>query len=132
MPRSNQNRSTSSNIAGISGLSQFQSGWLMSNRCRYHWPGVPSGSVVRVHAGPPKIEAQLLGGSSPSAPRPSRKTYRSRSGEPGAAARASLNHGCSQEEWFGTRSMSTRMPSSCALAMNASASASVPKSGEMS
>ena len=92
-PRSNQNRSTSSSIAGTAGFSQFQSGWEMSNMCRYHWPGVPSGFVDRVQAGPPKTEPQLLGGSSPCSPRPSRKMYRSRSGEPGAAASARWNQG---------------------------------------
>ncbi len=31
--------------------------------CRYHWPGVPSASVTRVQAGPPKTDFQLFGGS---------------------------------------------------------------------
>jgi len=132
MPRSNQNRRTLSNSSTTAGFSQFQSGCEMSNMCRYHWPGVPSASVVRYQALPPKTLPQLVGGSSPSTPRPSRKRYRPRSGEPGAAARAALNQGCSQEEWLGTRSMKTRRPSSWARAMNSSASASVPKSGEMS
>ena len=69
-PRSSQNRRTSSNSARTSGCSQSRSGWRESNRCRYHSPGVPSGSVVRVHAGPPKIDCQLFGGSVPSTPRP--------------------------------------------------------------
>ena len=89
-PRSSQNRSTDRNSSRTSGFSQFQSGCLVSNRCRYHWPGVPSGLVVRVQAGPRKQDSQLFGGSSPCSPRPSRKMYRSRSGEPGAAARAGL------------------------------------------
>ena len=37
-PRSSQNRSTSSNIAGTSGLRQSRSGWVLSKRWRYHWP----------------------------------------------------------------------------------------------
>lgn len=48
-------------------------GLFGANRCRYHWPGVPSASVTRVQAGPPKTEGQLFGGSSPCAPLPSRK-----------------------------------------------------------
>ena len=45
--------------------------------------GRPSGSVTRVHAAPWKTDCQLLGGSSPVAPRPSRKMNLSRSGLPG-------------------------------------------------
>ena len=104
-PRSSQNRRISANIGRTRGSRQFQSGWLVSNRCRYHWP-----SGTRVQARPPNLEGQLFGGSSPWAPRPSRKMNRSRSGLPGAAASAFLNSGCSDEQWFGTRSTITRMP----------------------
>jgi hypothetical protein len=38
-PRSSQNLITPSNSAGTSGWCQFQSGWLVSNKCRYHCPG---------------------------------------------------------------------------------------------
>src|SRR6185436_4770685 len=68
-----------------SGLYQLKSGCQGVNVCSYHWPGVPSASVTRVHAGPPKIARQLLGGSSPFGPLPSRNQYRARSGEPGPA-----------------------------------------------
>ena len=52
-----------SNSSRTAGLSQLKSGWEESNRCRYHWPGVPSGLVTRVQAGPPKWDCQLFGGS---------------------------------------------------------------------
>ena len=53
---------------------------------------------------------QLLGGSSPSGPRPSAKWNRARAALPGPAASASRNHGCSLEQWLGTMSSSTLMP----------------------
>ena len=66
--------------------------------------------------------------SSCSAGRPGRHTYHDR-----RALRASLldssNHGWRSEVWLGTKSNSTRRPSSCARAISASASASVPKLG---
>ena len=130
-PRSNQNRSTSSNSARTSALAQLKSGCSGANRCRYHWPGVPSGWVVRVHAGPPKIDAQSFGGRSPPGPRPSRNQNRSRSGDPGGAASAASNQGCRSEAWFGTMSMMILMPRACASPINCSASASVPKAGSM-
>jgi len=43
-------------------------GCSLVNMCRYHWP-----SGTRVHAGPPKWFCQLVGGSSPFGPLPSRK-----------------------------------------------------------
>ncbi len=130
-PRSNQNRRTSSNSRLTSWLPQLKSGCSGANRCRYHSPGWPSGSVIRVHADPPKIDCQSFGGSSPAGPRPGRNQNRSRAGEPGAAASASVNQGCSSEAWFGTTSMMIRMPSACASPISASASASVPKTGSM-
>ncbi|CFE41199.1 Uncharacterised protein [Mycobacterium tuberculosis] len=72
-PRSSQKRSVFSKSSRISGLSQFRSGCSVSKRCRYHWPGLPSGSRTRVQAGPPNTDSQLFGGSDPSGPRPSRK-----------------------------------------------------------
>ena len=51
-PRSSQNRSVFSRSSNTSGLSQFRSGCSASNRCRYHWPGLPSGSTTRVQARP--------------------------------------------------------------------------------
>ena len=51
---------------------QSKSGCDESKRCRYHWPGVPSASMTRVQAGPPKTDSQLFGGSSPCSPLPSR------------------------------------------------------------
>ena len=68
-PRSSQNRNVAVNSAGTSGFDQSRSGCRESNRCRYHCP-----SGTRVHAGPPKTERQLFGGSEPSGPRPSRNT----------------------------------------------------------
>lgn len=65
-------------------------------------------------AGPPKIERQLFGGSSPSLPRPSAKWNRSHSGLPGSAVRAAANHECSIEQWFGTMSTRTLRSSRCA------------------
>ncbi len=73
-PRSSQNRSTDSISSPTSGLVQSKSGWVVSNRWRYHWPGLPSASVTRVQAGPPKLLRQLLGASSPFSPAPSRNT----------------------------------------------------------
>ncbi len=70
-PRSDQKRSVVRKSVRTSGWSQFRSGCSGANRRRYH---CPSGS--RVHAGPPKQETQSVGGSEPSGPRPSRKTYR--------------------------------------------------------
>ncbi|SKX95419.1 Uncharacterised protein [Mycobacteroides abscessus subsp. abscessus] len=100
--------------------------------CRYHWPGVPSASVTRSHAGPPKMLTQLFGGSSPFSPRPSRKMYRARSGLPGPAASASMNHWCWSLVWLGTRSIVTRISRSCASAISSSKVARSPKSGSMS
>ena len=59
-PRSNQNRRMSSCSAQTSGCSQLRSGCSGANRCRYHSP-----SATRVQAGPPKIDCQSFGGSSP-------------------------------------------------------------------
>ena len=113
----------------MSGLRQSQSGWLVSNRCRYHCPGLPSASVTRVQAGPPNCEIQLFGGSSPPGPRPSRKMNRARSGLPGAAASAARNSGCALEQWFGTRSTMTRIWCAAASLTRWSKSAMVPSSG---
>ena len=123
-PRSNQNRSTSSNSSRTFGLSQLRSGWPGANRCRYHSPAVPSGFLVRVQAGPPKMDDQLFGGSSPCSPRPGRNQNRSRTAAPGPASSASLNHGFASEQWLGTMSTMIRMPSACASWISASASAS--------
>ena len=134
-PRSNQNRSTASNSARTSGLPQLKSGCCGANRCRYHSPwvpsGVPSGALTRVHAGPPKIERQLLGGRPPPGPRPGRNQNLARSADPGPAASAAWNHGCWSEQWFGTMSMIVRRPCAWASAISASASARVPKAGSM-
>ncbi len=130
-PRSNQNRSTSSNSRRTSGLPQLKSGCSGANRCRYHSPGVPSGSVTRVQAGPPKIDCQLFGGWSPPGPLPGRNQNLSRAADPGPAASASANHGCRKEPWLGTTSMMIFMPSACASVISASASARVPKTGSM-
>ena len=46
-------------MSPTSGLRQFRSGWVESNRWRYHWP---SGACVQ--AGPPKTDFQLFGGPS--------------------------------------------------------------------
>ena len=66
-PRSSQNRRIARNSSHTSGFSQLRSGWEESNRCRYHCP-----SGTRVHARPPNKDFQLLGGSSPFSPLPSR------------------------------------------------------------
>ena len=110
-PRSNQNRRMSSNSWRTSGLAQLKSGCSGANRCRYHSPGAPSGAVVLVHAGPPKIDRQSFGGRSPPGPRPGRNQNRSRSGDPGPAASAAWNQRWRSEQWFGTTSMIVLMPS---------------------
>ena len=130
-PRSNQNRSTSSCSAQTSGCVQLRSGCSGVNRCRYHSPGVPSGSVVRVHVEPPKLDTQCVGMPDPSGPVPGWNQNRDRSGDPGPAASAARNHGCRSETWFGTTSTTVRMPSASASAISASASASVPNAGSM-
>ena len=94
--------------------------------------GLPSGSTVRVQAGPPKTLCQSFGGWSPVGPRPSRKMYRARSGLPGAAASAAWNQRCADEVWFGTRSTITRRLRDRASAISLSASARVPNSGSTS
>ena len=86
---------------------------------------------VRVHAGPPKIDCQPFGGSSPSAPVPGRNQKRARSGDPGGEASAARNHGCWSETWFGTMSTIVRMPSARASAISCSASSSVPNAGSI-
>ncbi len=53
-PRSSQNRRMSSNSARTSGCSQFRSGCSGANMCRYQGPALPSASVTRVQALPPK------------------------------------------------------------------------------
>ena len=126
-PRSSQKRRTERNSSHTSGFSQLRSGWVLSNRCRYH---CPSGS--RVQASPPNTERQLFGGSSPCSPRPSRNMYRSRSGLPGPAATAARNHSCSLEVWLGTRSTISRIPSSAIRARIRSKSSRVPKRGSTS
>ncbi|CAM5735161.1 hypothetical protein SALBM311S_10370 [Streptomyces alboniger] len=131
-PRSSQKRSVRSNSSATSGVRQFQSGCSGVNMCRYHWPGRPSASVTRLQAGPPNMACQLLGGSAPSGPRPSAKWKRSLAALPGAAASASWNHGCSLEQWFGTMSRSTLMPSRRAAAISESNSARSPKVGSTS
>jgi hypothetical protein len=85
--------------------------------------------VVRVHVSPWKFEIQCVGISSPPWPLPGWNQNRSRSGDPGPAASASLNHSCSDEMWFGTTSMMVRMPSASASRISASASASSPNAG---
>src|ERR1700733_4051678 len=130
-PRENQNRSTSSKSRRTSAEPQLKSGCSGANKCRYHSPFDPSGSVTRVQAGPPKIDCQLFGGSSPETPRPARNQNRDRAAEPGPAASAATNHGCRSEEWLGTTSTMILIPCACASAMSASASASVPKTGSI-
>lgn len=61
-PRSSQKRRIDSNSARTSGCSQLKSGCFVSKMWRYHWPGLPSASVTRVHAAPPKTDSQLFGG----------------------------------------------------------------------
>ena len=67
-PWSSQKRSVLMKSARTSGFFQFQSGCSLVNMCRYHWP-----SGTRVHAGPPKLAIQSVGGWSPFGPLPSRK-----------------------------------------------------------
>ena len=130
-PRSNQNRRISSCSRRTSGWFQLRSGCSGLKRWRYHSPGVPSASVVRVQVSPEKLETQFVGISSPCSPRPGRNQNRSRSGEPGPAASAAWNQGCWSETWFGTTSMIVRIPSARASAISASASARSPKAGWM-
>src|SRR5699024_1300156 len=95
---------------------------------------LPGRAVGLGHAGPGVNAEHALPGRGRliavlAAPRPSRKRYRSRSGEPGAACRAAWNQRCSSEVWLGTRSTITRRPRSWAAAMSRSASARVPNRG---
>ncbi len=128
-PRSNQNCSTWSKYAATSGCRQLKSACSGAKLWRYHWPSVPSGSVTRCQADPPKMDRQLFGGRSPYSPVPSAKWNRSRSGLPGPAASAATNHWCSIEQWFGTMSMSTLRSSRCASHTSRSKDSSVPYSG---
>ena len=73
----------SSNSWRTSGLAQLKSGCSGANRCRYHSPGVPSGALVLVQAGPPKMDCQSFGGRSPPGPRPGRNQNLARSAEAG-------------------------------------------------
>ena len=77
---------------------------------------------------PPKSLIQLLGGPPPGAG--SRQMYQSRLALL-REARLSLNHGCSAELWFGTKSMMTFRPLACAAASRRSKSAMAPKRGSM-
>ena len=65
-PRSSQKRSTERISSQTSGFSQLRSGCFVSKRCRYQSPGEPSAFVVRVQAGPPKMDFQLFGARLPS------------------------------------------------------------------
>ena len=65
-PRSSQKRSTERISSQTSGFSQLRSGCFVSKRCRYQSPGEPSALVVRVQAGPPKMDFQLFGAAFPS------------------------------------------------------------------
>ena len=87
------------------------------------------GSVTRVQAGPPKMDSQSLGGSSPSAPLPGRKMVARRAGRAGALGERRWNHSCWSEEWLGTRSTMIRRPRPCASRISASASAGCRTSG---
>ncbi len=125
-PRSSQKRRIERNSSWTAGCSQLKSGCSGANRCRYHSP-----SSTRVQAGPPKMDSQSLGGSSPFSPWPGRKWKRSRSREPDPSRSACLNHSCWSEQWFGTRSTMMRRPSSWASRITASASCRVPNIGSM-
>ena len=125
-PRSSQKRSVRSRSAATSGLDQSRSGCSAANRCRYHWP-----SGTRVQAGPPKRDCQLFGGSAPSSPVPSRKTYRRRAGLAGSAT-AATKLAWRSESWLGTRSMVTFSPCWCASATSASKPARSPRAGSTS
>ena len=106
-PRSSQKRRIESNSSSTSWFVQLRSGCSGAKRCNYRSPGAPLASVTRCQAGPPKTLCQSLGGSLWSGPRPSRKTYRARSGLWGGDARAATNQGCWSDVWFGTRSTMT-------------------------
>ena len=97
------------------------------NECRYHWPVAASS----VHDGPTarNCDVQSLGG--PPSAVPSRHTYQSRFAL-SRLARESSNHGCWSDVWFGTQSMTTRMPRAWQVSTSASKSASVPKTGSTS
>ena len=120
-PRSNQKRITSCIAASTSGLSQSRSGCSRMNECRYHWPVASS----KVHAGPTALncDVQSLGTS--------RQTYQSRLGS-SRELREAWNHGCWSEVWFGTQSMTIRMPRAWHSATRWSKSSSVPKIGSTS
>jgi hypothetical protein len=119
-PEVEQKRSVFSKSARTSGWVQSRSGCSAANRCRYHSPGRPSGSVTRVHAVVPKTLRQSFGGSPPPGPRPGRNRYRRRSADPGPAATAARNHRCWSDVWLGTMSSSTRRPTACASSTSAS------------
>ena len=126
-PISSQNRNVFSKSAATSGLFQLRSGWLESNRCKYHWP-----SATLVHAEPLKIDCQLFGGSSPFSPLPSKKWNRARSGDPLGELSAALNQAWSAEKWLGTMSAINLIPWLCAASIKAFASLNVPNRGSTS
>ena len=76
-----------------------------SNRWQVPLARPPSGPR-RPRPGPPAEDREPVVGRLVAArsPRPSRNRYRARAGEPGSAASASRNHGCSAEVWLGTMS----------------------------
>ena len=114
-----------SNSSRTSGFHQLRSGCSLRKLCKKYCPVVSS----RVHAGPPKLDAQLLGG--PPSSDGSAHTYQSRFGLL-REARASINQGCSMLVWFGTKSRMTRKSRFAASLTSASRSSSVPSAGSTS
>ena len=96
------------------------------------------------HLGVAPVQVRLLGIEGVQVPAPGRRVARPRRAAERRRASCSAgrrdrdqtyqsgcsrNHGCSIDVWHGTTSNSTLSPRSCAAAISASASASVPKRG---
>ena len=79
-----------------------------------------------------KSTASRSGAARRASPRPSRKMYRSRVGDPGSAASASWNQTCPSEVWFGTMSRSPSYRPHAGGAAIASKSSMVPSPGSTS
>ena len=105
-PRSNQNRSTSSNSCADLRVGPVEVRLLGREQVQ-----VPlAGRAVRARSSwsrraRRRSTASRSAAASPPGPRPGRNQNRSRSADPGPAASAAVNHGCRSEQWFGTTSM---------------------------
>jgi hypothetical protein len=95
-PRSSQNRIVGLEVVEHLGVGEVQVGLLGAKMCRYHWP-----SSTRLHAGPPKTDGQLFGGSRRPAPAVAEQVAPARATPARPPAPAS-NHRAGAEVWLGT------------------------------